>query len=48
MLGDGSDLSMLELRSSHVTELAGIDPTVSSAKGLSDSTLLLSPEMSNE
>ncbi|XP_061375202.1 uncharacterized protein LOC133317361 [Gastrolobium bilobum] len=48
LLGEGSDLSMLELRPSLVTELEGIDPISFFNKGLYDHTLLLSPNISNE
>lgn len=48
LLGEGTDLSILELRPSLVTELEGIDPTSIFNKGLNDDTLLSSPNISNE
>ncbi|KAF7836980.1 uncharacterized protein G2W53_005462 [Senna tora] len=48
LLGEGSDLSMLELRPSLVTELTGIDPFVFSSKNPSDNSLTLDPKTSNE
>lgn len=49
LLGEGSDLSMLELRPSLVTELEGTDPITLFNKGLYDQSLLLqSPEITNE
>lgn len=48
LLGEGSDLSMLELRDSLVSELEGIDLNGFFSEGLYDRTLLLSPNISNE
>ncbi|KAG5040956.1 hypothetical protein JHK85_013432 [Glycine max] len=48
LLGEGVDLSMLELRPSLVTELEGIDPISIFNKGLNDPNLLSSPKISNE
>ncbi|OIW00599.1 hypothetical protein TanjilG_14825 [Lupinus angustifolius] len=48
LLGEGSDLSMLELRHSHVSELEQIDPVSFFDKGLDNSTLFSSPKISNE
>ncbi|KAK7400114.1 hypothetical protein VNO78_11314 [Psophocarpus tetragonolobus] len=48
LLGEGTDISMLELRPILVTELEGIDPISIFNKGLNDPTLLSSPKISNE
>ncbi|XP_047156079.1 uncharacterized protein LOC124827126 [Vigna umbellata] len=48
LLGEGTDLSMLELRPTLVTELEGNDLTNIFNKGLSDSTLLSNPKISKE
>ncbi|KAJ1426090.1 hypothetical protein SESBI_10474 [Sesbania bispinosa] len=48
LLGEGSDLSMLELRPNLVTELEGIDPVTLFNKELHDHTLSLSPEITDE
>ncbi|OIW17981.1 hypothetical protein TanjilG_31354 [Lupinus angustifolius] len=48
LLGEGSKLSMLELRHSHMSELQRIDPINFVNKGLDDSTLFSSPKISNE
>ncbi|KAK7359251.1 hypothetical protein VNO77_01204 [Canavalia gladiata] len=48
LLGEGSDLSMLELRPSLVTAVEGVDPISLFSKGLNDSTLLSSPKITNE
>lgn len=48
LVGEGSDVSMLELRPSLVTELTGIDPLVFFSKNPSDNTLLLHSKTSNE
>lgn len=49
LLGEGSDMSMLELRPTLVTELEGTDPISLFNKGVYDSsTLLLSTGISNE
>ncbi|XP_027919097.1 uncharacterized protein LOC114177777 [Vigna unguiculata] len=48
LLGEGTDLSMLELRPTLVTVLEGNDVTNIFNKGLSDSTLLSNPKISKE
>lgn len=48
LLGEGSDLAMLELRPSLVTELSGVDPFVYFSKIASVNTLPLYLQMSNE
>ncbi|XP_058731688.1 uncharacterized protein LOC131603407 [Vicia villosa] len=48
LLGEGTDLSMLELRPSLVTQLEGTDPLSLFNKGLYDTTLLLNPKISKE
>lgn len=48
LLGEGSDLSMLELRPSLVTELSGIDPFVHFGKIAYDDALPQYPKISNE
>ncbi|RDX69954.1 hypothetical protein CR513_50860, partial [Mucuna pruriens] len=48
LLGEGTDMSMLELRPSLVTELEGIDPKSIFTEGLNDDTLFSSPKISNE
>lgn len=48
LLGEGTDLSMLELRPSLVTELEGTDPISILVRGLNDHALLSSPKISKE
>ncbi|CAK8578510.1 unnamed protein product [Lathyrus sativus] len=48
LLGEGTDLSMLELRPNLVTQLEGTDPLSLFNKGLYDTTLLLNPKISKE
>lgn len=48
LLGDGSDISVLELRPCLVTELSGVDPLTLFSKGLSESASLESQQISNE
>ncbi|KAI5385027.1 hypothetical protein KIW84_071861 [Lathyrus oleraceus] len=48
LLGEGTNLSMLELRPSLVTQLEGTDPVSLFNKELYDSTLLLNPKISKE
>ncbi|MCI10198.1 hypothetical protein A2U01_0031290, partial [Trifolium medium] len=48
LLGEGTDVSMLELRPNLVTQLEGTDPISLFNKELYDGTLLLSPEISKE
>ncbi|KAI4345330.1 hypothetical protein L6164_012462 [Bauhinia variegata] len=48
LLGEGSDLSMLELKPSRVTNLTGIDHNVFLNESLSGGTLLSNPAISNE
>ncbi|PNX72941.1 hypothetical protein L195_g028839 [Trifolium pratense] len=48
LLGEGTDVSMLELRPNLVTQLEGTDPISLFNKELYDSTLLISPEISKE
>ncbi|KAL2343330.1 hypothetical protein Fmac_004615 [Flemingia macrophylla] len=48
LLGEGTDLSMLELRPNLVTELEGTDLISILDKGLNDHTLLSTPKISNE
>lgn len=47
LLGEGSDYSMVELRSCLVTELSGVDPSTLFSKSLSESTSLPSQGISN-
>ncbi|KAK4266663.1 hypothetical protein QN277_027550 [Acacia crassicarpa] len=48
LLGEGSDLSMLEMRPSLVTEFGGVDPFIYLSKIASDNTLPQYPKISNE
>ncbi|XP_028759575.1 uncharacterized protein LOC114718437 [Neltuma alba] len=48
LLGEGSDLGVLEIRPSLVTELSGVDPLVYFSKIASDNTLPQYPKISNE
>ncbi|KAK7247108.1 hypothetical protein RIF29_41985 [Crotalaria pallida] len=48
LIGEGGDLSMLELRHNLKTELEGIDPVTIFGTGLDDGTLFSNPTISNE
>ncbi|CAI8607837.1 unnamed protein product [Vicia faba] len=48
LLGEGTALSMLELRPNLLTQLEGTDPLSLFNKGLYDTTLLLDPKISKE
>jgi hypothetical protein len=48
LLGEGTDVSMLELRPNFVTQLEGTDPVSLFNKEIYDGTLRLSPEISKE
>lgn len=48
LLGEGSDISVLELRPCLVTELSGVDPSTLFSTSLTESTSLASQQISNE